>query len=47
MKKIKKALFGTWNDDEVSSSSNEEETMNTTNLYLMGLEEKEVQSFDS
>ena len=45
-RKMKKALFGAWNDDEASSSSDEEETMNTANLYLMGLEE-EVLSLDS
>ena len=42
MKKIKKALFDMWSDDEVSSSSDEEETMNIANLCLMGLEEEEV-----
>ena len=47
-KKMKKALFGAWSDDEVlSSSSDEEETINTANLCLMALENEEVQSPDS
>ena len=46
IKKLKKALFGMWSDDEVSSSFDEEETMNTANLCLMDLEE-EVLSPDS
>ena len=39
-KKMKKALFGVWSDDEVSSSSDEEKTMNVANLCLMGLEDE-------
>ena len=44
IKKMKKALFGAWSDDEVLSSSDEEEIMNTVNLCLMVLEEEEVLS---
>ena len=39
-RKMKKALFGTWSDDKASSSSDEEETKNATNLCLMGLEDE-------
>ena len=47
-KKIKKALFGAWSDDEeLSSSSDEVEPTNTANLCLMALEDEEVQSSDS
>ena len=42
-KKMKKALFGAWTDNEdSSSSSNEEETTNTVNLCLMALEDEDV-----
>ena len=45
-KRMKKALFGAWSDDEVSISSDEEETPNIANLCLMGLED-EVSSLES
>ena len=42
-KKMKKALFGSWTDNEDSaSSSDEEEPTNSANLYLMTLEDEEV-----
>ena len=45
---MKKALFGAWSDDEeLSSSSDEEETINTANLCLMAHEDEEVQSSNS
>ena len=45
---MKKALFGAWTDnEESSSSSDEEEPTNTANLYLMALEDEEVQSPNS
>ena len=44
---MKKVLFGAWTDnEEASSSSDEEETMNIVSLCMMGLEE-EVLSPDS
>ena len=39
---MKKALFGTQSDDEVSTSSDEEETTNTANLCLMGLKDEVI-----
>ena len=47
-KKMKKALFGAWTDnEESSSSSDEEEPTNIVNLCLMALEDEEVQSPNS
>ena len=46
-KKMKKALFGAWTDNESSSSSTEgEEHTNTANICLMAHEDDEVQSLD-
>ena len=46
-KKMKKALFGAWIDNESSSSSSDrEEHINIVNFCLMALEDEEVQSSD-
>ena len=39
-KKMMRAMVATWSDDEESSSTDEEETTKTTNLCLIGLEDK-------
>ena len=42
-KKMKKALFGAWTDNESSSSSSDgEEHTNTVNFCLMALEDEKV-----